>query len=63
MWQLQADLFQYSSEKIDTQIEQIDVFQDFENKDSLETDPSEPDNENLDTAGNELITETTINRA
>lgn len=63
VWQLQADLFQYSSEKIETDIEEIDVFQDFENKDSLENDPSEPDNENLDTAGDELITETTVNKA
>ena len=60
VWQLQADLFQYSSEKIDTDIEQIDVFQDFENKDSLDTDPSEPDNENLDTAGDAIISETTV---
>ena len=63
VWQLQADLFQYSSEKIETEIEQIDVFQDFENKDSVETDPSEPDNTNLDLAGDDLITETTVNRA
>lgn len=63
VWQLQADLFQYSSEKIDTDIEHIDVFQDFENKDSVETDPSEPDNTNLDLAGDELITETTVNKA
>lgn len=61
VWQLQADLFQYSSEKIDTKIDEIDIFQDFENKDSLDTDPSEPDNENLDTAGDALITETTMN--
>lgn len=60
VWQLQADLFQYSSEKIDTQIEEIDVFQDFENKDSILTDPSEPDNEKINDATQDLITETTV---
>lgn len=61
VWQLQADLFQYSSEKIETDVEEIDVFQDFENKDSLENDPSKPDNKNLEIAGDSLITEKTIN--
>lgn len=60
VWQLQTNLFKYSSEKIDTKIEEIDVFQDFENNDSVDTDPSEPDNENLVDAGDALITETTI---
>ncbi len=60
VWQLQTDLFKYSSEKIETDIEEIDVFNDFENLDSVENDPSEPDNSNLEEAGDSLITETTI---
>ena len=60
VWQLQTDLFKYSSEKIDTGVEEIDVFNDFENQDSLDTDPSHPDNENLADAGDDLISETTI---
>lgn len=60
VWQLQTNLFKYSSETIDTKIEEIDVFQDFENVDSLENDPSNPDNENLEDSGDALITETTL---
>lgn len=60
VWQLQADLFQYSSEKIDTNIEEIDVFNDFENKDSIDTDPSEPDNEKLEESVDDLLVDSTI---
>ena len=60
VWQLQTDLFKYSSEKIDTQIEEIDVFADFENKDSVESDPNPTDNENLVDSGDSLITEKTV---
>lgn len=58
VWQLQTEIFKYSSEKIETHIDEIDVFSDFENKDSVDTDPSNPDNENLEDGGDELITET-----
>lgn len=60
VWELQADLFQYSSEKIDTKIEEIDVFQDFENNDSITTDPSEPDNTKINESVDGLISETTL---
>jgi len=60
VWQLQTDLFKYSSEKIDTDIEEIDVFADFENKDDVSTDPNINDNENLVDSGDTLITEKTV---
>ena len=59
VWQLQTDLFKYSSEEIDTSIEEIDIFNDFENNGSVDTDPSKPDNTNLVIGGDELITEET----
>lgn len=56
VWQLQTELFMYSSEKIETKIEEIDIFEDFQNKDDISTDPSKPDNDNLDILGDEIIT-------
>lgn len=48
IWQFQTETFKYSSETIETNIEELDVFNEFENKDNVDSDPSRPDNDNLD---------------
>lgn len=47
VYQLQCELFKYSSETIDTNIEEIDIFEEFKNNDTINNDPTSPDNDNL----------------
>lgn len=47
LYQVQCELFKYSSEQIDTNIEEIDIFNDFANVDSVESDPAQTDNTEL----------------
>lgn len=44
MYQLQCELFKYSSENIDTNVEDVDVFDIFKNNDTIENDPQDVDN-------------------
>lgn len=52
VYQLQCELFKYSSENIETNIKEIDIFKEFQNNDTIDNDPVLPDNniinENID---------------
>lgn len=47
VYQMQCELFKYSSEPIDTNIKEVDVFEIFQNNDSISNDPQDVDNEKL----------------
>lgn len=55
VWQLQTELFKYSSEKFETNIQELDQFNDFMNNDSTENEPIKPDNEDLSQKADELL--------
>lgn len=57
VYQMQCELFKYSSETIDTSIEEIDIFNEFANDDNVESDPAEVDNQELQTRSNKWIVE------
>ena len=47
MYKMQCSLFKYSSENIDTNVEEIDAFKIFQNDNTINNDPSDVDNDIL----------------
>lgn len=57
VYQLQCEVFKYSSEDIQTNVEEIDIFNSFKNTDTIEFDPSDVDNAKLIEKTNKWLVE------
>lgn len=57
IYQMQCEVFKYGSENIETNVEEIDVFDMFKNEDNIETDPADVDNERLIDKAKSIIVE------
>lgn len=57
VYQLQCEAFKYGSEDIQTNIDEIDIFNTFKNDDTIEFDPSDVDNTKLIEKTNKWLVE------
>lgn len=57
VYQLQCEAFKYGSEDIQTNVDEIDIFNSFKNTDTIEFDPSDVDNTKLIEKTNKWLVE------
>lgn len=57
VYQLQCETFKYGSENIQTNVDEIDIFDSFKNTDTIEFDPSDVDNTKLIEKTNKWLVE------
>lgn len=57
VYQLQCEAFKYGSEDIQTNVDEIDIFNSFKNADTIEFDPSDVDNTKLIEKTNKWLVE------
>lgn len=57
VYQLQCEAFKYGSEDIQTNVDEIDIFNSFKNTDTIEFDPSDVDNAKLIEKTNKWLVE------